>query len=124
ERQLELIQQSLEDVVVVTQEMPLLMNRMLSSISQFIDMDLPFHLEDRRARIQFAQDAINNPDVSRAEKFRQILSLYQIESTYGRTLETYPATLLIEGVERDVNMLRVGRIALAYQTQDREVTGA
>ncbi len=118
------IQQSITDVAVVTQEMPLLMSKMLTSIEQFVELDMPFLLEERRARLTFARDAIDSPDVSVAEKFRQILVLYQTENNYGRTHQTYPATLNLEGVERDVDILRVGRIAMVYQTKDRTMTGA
>lgn len=118
------LQQSITDVAVVTQEMPLLMSKMLTSIEQFVALDLPFQTEEREARLQFARDAIDNPDVSIAEKFRQILVLYQTENNYGRTLSTYPTTLNIEGQERDVDILRVGRIAMVYQTKDRTLTGA
>lgn len=124
EEQIATIQQSITDVAVVTQEMPLLMTKMLASVEQFVELDMPFQLEERRARLQFARDAIDSPDVSIAEKFRQILVIYQNENNYGRTHQTYPTTLEIGGVERDVDMLRVGRIALVYQTKDRTMTGA
>lgn len=124
ENDLETIAESIAEVRNVTQELPLLMNRMLSSMDQFVDLDMPFHLEERRARIQFARDAIDNPNVSTAERFRQILVLYQTENAYGRTRETYPATIDIDGVETDVDMLRVGRVALVYQTKDRSQSGA
>lgn len=118
------LQQSINDVAVVTQEMPMLINKMLTSIEQFVELDMPFQLEQRRQRVQFARDAVDNPDVSMAEKFRQILVLYQTENSIGRTIESYTTTLNIDGTERDVDMLRVGRIALVYQTQDRTITGA
>lgn len=124
EQQIATIQQSITDVAIVTQEMPFLMNKMLSSVEQFVEMDLPFQLDLRRQRLQFARDAIDSPDVSIAEKFRQILVIYQNENNYGRTHQTYPATLTLDGVDRDVDMLRVGRIALVYQTKDRTMTGA
>lgn len=124
EQQIATIQQSITDVAIVTQEMPFLMNKMLSSVEQFVEMDLPFQLDLRRQRLQFARDAIDSPDVSIAEKFRQILVIYQNENNYGRTHQTYPATLTLEGVDRDVDILRVGRIALLYQTKDRTMTGA
>lgn len=123
EQQIATIQQSITDVAVVTQEMPLLMTKMLASAEQFVELDLPFQLEERRARLAFARDAMNSPDVSTAEKFRQILVVYQTENNYGRTHETYPTTLTIDGTERDVDILRVGRIALVYQTKDRTLTG-
>lgn len=124
EQDLETIAESIAEVRNVTQELPLLMNRMISSIEQFVELDMPFHIEARRARIQFAKDAIDNPNVSTAERFRQMLVLYQTENAYGRTRENYPTTLTIDGVERDVDMLRVGRVALTFQTKDRSMTGA
>lgn len=124
EQNIATLQQSIQDVAIVTQEMPLLMSKMLTSVEQFVALDLPFLQEEREARLQFARDAVDNPDVSIAERFRQILVLYQVENNYGRTHETYPATLLLDGVERDVDILRVGRIALVYQTKDRTLTGA
>ena len=62
-------------------------------------------------------------DVAVSEKFSQILRAYQIENEYGRTMETYGDTIEIDGTERIVDMLKVGRIALVYQTQDGESTG-
>jgi len=124
EEQIATIQQSITDVAIVTQEMPFLMDKMLSSVEQFVELDIPFQMEERRRRIQFARDAIDSPDVSIAEKFRQILVIYQNENNYGRTHQTYPTTLELDGVERDVDILRVGRISLLYQTKDRTMTGA
>ncbi|MGJ8690745.1 MAG: DUF3450 domain-containing protein, partial [Gammaproteobacteria bacterium] len=124
EEQIATIQQSITDVAIVTQEMPFLMDKMLSSVEQFVELDIPFQMEERRRRIQFARDAIDSPDVSIAEKFRQILVIYQNENNYGRTHQTYPTTLELNGVERDVDILRVGRISLLYQTKDRTMTGA
>lgn len=124
EQNIATLDESIAAVQEVTREIPLLMEKMLSSIEQFIELDYPFHQEERRARIQIARDAIDNPDVSIAEKFRQVLVIYQTEAFYGRTFETYDETIDIGGVDRDVTVARVGRVALVYQTKDRQVTGA
>jgi hypothetical protein len=104
------LDESIASVQSVTREIPLLMEKMLSSIEQFVELDYPFQVDERANRLQFARDAIDNPDVSIAEKFRQVLVIYQTESTYGRTNATYP-----DGI---------GRVALMYQSTDRQVTGA
>lgn len=124
EEELDTIAESISEVRNVTQELPLLMNRMIASIEQFIELDMPFHVDQRRSRVEFVKRAIDNPNVTNAERFRQILSLYQTENAYGRTRETYPTTLTLDGVERDVDIMRVGRVSLAYQTRDRSMTGA
>jgi hypothetical protein len=124
EQEVATIAVSVAEVRNVTQELPLLMNRMIAGVEQFIALDMPFHLDARRARIQFVRDAIDNPNVSTAERFRQILVLFQTENAYGRTRETYATTLTLDGVERDVDMLRVGRVSLVFQTKDRALSGA
>ncbi|MEQ8953229.1 MAG: DUF3450 domain-containing protein [Gammaproteobacteria bacterium] len=118
------LNQSIDSVEEVTREIPLLMEKMLAAMEQFVELDYPFQLDQRRNRLQFARDAIDNPDVSIAEKFRQILVMYQTETQYGRTNDTYSATINLNGVEQDVNIVRVGRVALLYQTTDRQNTGA
>ncbi|PCJ26038.1 MAG: hypothetical protein COA96_05935 [SAR86 cluster bacterium] len=117
------LDESIAGVEIITREIPLLMEKMLSSIEQFIELDYPFQIDERTNRISFARAAIDNPDVSIAEKFRQVLVMYQTEAQYGRTNDTYADTINIGGSDRDVTIVRVGRVALMYQTTDRQVTG-
>ncbi|MEX2132149.1 MAG: DUF3450 domain-containing protein [Pseudohongiellaceae bacterium] len=117
------LDESIANVEIVTREIPFLMEKMLTSMEQFVELDLPFQMEQRRNRLTFARNAIDNPDVSIAEKFRQVLVLYQNETLYGRTHETYASTINFNGADLDVNILRVGRIALLFQTTDRQITG-
>ena len=124
EQQIATLDESIASVEQVTREIPLLMEKMLTSLEELVALDYPFRMEERMARLQFARDAIDNPDVSIAEKFRQVLVMYQTEAAFGRTNETYPDTIEIDGIGRDVNIVRIGRVALMYQTTDREVTGA
>ena len=123
EQDIATLDESIASVEVVTREIPFLMEKMLSALEQFIELDLPFHVSTRRNQLALARAAMDDPDVAISEKFRSVLNLYQIENVYGRTRETYPETIVIEGVERDVDILRVGRIALMYQTTDTLLTG-
>ena len=52
-----------------------------------------------------------------------MLRAYQIENEYGRTMETYGDIIVIGGTERKVDILKVGRVALVYQTPDGQETG-
>ena len=63
---------------------------------------------------------MDRADVTNAEKYRRIVEAYQIENDYGRTIEAYRGTL---DNGKTVDFLRVGRIALVYQTLDGEETG-
>lgn len=101
-----------------------LMERMMVSLEQFVSLDIPFQIEERQERLNTIRGTFDDSSVNVAEKFRLVLQAYQIENDYGRGIAHYTDTLEIDGVERDVDLLRVGRIALLYQTSDQNSTGA
>jgi len=98
--------------------------RMIDGLEQFVMLDVPFHIGERQERVAFLRRNLDRADVTVAEKFRQVLEAYKIESEYGRKIDSYKGTVEIDGTERDVNFLRIGRIALLYQTTDTEISGA
>jgi len=101
-----------------------LMERMMVSLEQFVSLDIPFQIEERQDRLNTIRGAFDDSSVNVAEKFRLVLQAYQIENDYGRGIAHYTDTLEIDGIERDVDLLRVGRVALLYQTSDQNSTGA
>ncbi|MBT8421571.1 MAG: DUF3450 domain-containing protein [Gammaproteobacteria bacterium] len=117
------LQASIEQVEVINRQIVPSMTRMIEGLEQFVELDVPFLLEERRNRVANLDDLMARPDVNVAEKFRKVTEAYQIENDYGRTIESYSGTLEIEGQERKVDFLRVGRVALMYQTQDGALSG-
>jgi len=117
------IGQQLESFTDVEQGVVPLMYELLASLKSFVQLDMPFSRKERTDRIQRLEDNMDRSDLTVSEKYRQIMDAYQIEASFGRNIETYPATLAIEGVDRKVDILRVGRIMLAYQTSDQSFTG-
>jgi hypothetical protein len=97
---------------------------MLDGLEQFINLDMPFDLDTRLGNIEAVRSNLDRSDVTSAEAFRQVLELYSIELQYGRGIESYPDTISVNGVEREVDILRVGRVSLVYQTKDGAETGA
>jgi hypothetical protein len=118
------IETSISQVTVIQRQMTPLVIRMIDGLEQFVELDVPFHMDERRQRIAFLRGNLDRSDVSVAEKFRQVLEAYKIENEYGRKIDAYKGSVEINGVERDVNFFRVGRIALLYQTTDTEISGA
>jgi Protein of unknown function (DUF3450) len=118
------IDESIDQVTIISRQMTPLIIRMIDGLEMFVELDVPFHLEERQQRIAFLRSNLDRSDVSVAEKFRQVLEAYKIENEYGRKIDAYKGSVEIDGVERDVNFLRVGRIALLYQTTDTEISGA
>lgn len=127
ERQMQAMEELTENIKNVTdvkrQVEPLLV-RMIDGLEQFIRNDLPFQLEERLAGLDRVKDLMTNPDVDLSERFRSVFELYQIENDYGRVFQSYQQTMDVNGQERIVDMLMVGRVALLYQTTDGTVSGA
>jgi len=118
------IEESIDRSALIARQMTPLIIRMIDGLEKFVELDMPFHMEERRQRIEFLRDNLDRADVSVAEKFRQVLEAYKIENEYGRKIDAYKGSVEVNGVEREVNFLRVGRIALLYQTTDTENSGA
>jgi cell division protein FtsB len=123
EREMVQLAQSIDEVTVIERQVSPLMERMIDYLDEFIGLDIPFLMTERQDRVARLREIMDRADVAVSEKFSQILRAYQIENEYGRTMETYGDTIEIDGTERIVDMLKVGRIALVYQTQDGESTG-
>ena len=124
EARLKVIDKTLKEARVMQRQIPPFTRRMLAGLEKSIELDLPFHLAERKERIAFAIAAIDNPTVSPAEGLRQVLEAYNVEAEFGRKIDTYKVTIEINGQPREVNLLRVGRLALLYQTSDADETGA
>ncbi len=124
EERLKEIDKTMKEAQVMQRQVPPFTRRMLAGIEKSIELDMPFHLAERKERIAFAKAAIDNPTVSPAEGLRQVLETFNVEMEYGRKLDSYKDTIEIEGQQREVNVLRVGRLALVYQSSDESLTGA
>lgn len=118
------IESAIAQVSVMQRQMLPLIERMIIQLEQFIALDLPFHIEEREERIAFIKSSLERSDLSTAEKFRQLLEAWTIENEYGRKVESYAASIQLDNIERDVQILRVGRLALLFQTLDGQLTGA
>jgi hypothetical protein len=118
------VQGELDRIDLVSRDVTPLMLRMIEALDQFVSLDVPFLPEERQERIREIRTMMRRADVSDAEKFRRIMEAYQIENEYGRTIEAYRSTLERGDREVTVDFLRVGRIALVYQTLDEADAGA
>lgn len=123
EQEISELQQSIDGVVAIRREITPLMMRMIDALDQFVELDMPFQLESRRERIANLHDFLDASNIAPSEKFRLVLEAYQFEMEFGRTIETYKDNVVIDGAERQANILRIGRAVLAYATLDGETVG-
>jgi hypothetical protein len=94
------------------------MLRMIDGLENFIQLDIPFLMDERTDRLNNLKVTMDRGDVSTSEKFRLIVEAYKTELEYGRTIEAYRDNIIIDDVETSADFLRVGRIALTYLTVD------
>jgi hypothetical protein len=98
-----------------------LMLEMIDTLDKIVENDMPFRLEQRRARVVRLRDMMDQADVTASEKYRRVMEAYQGEMEFGRTTEAYAETLPTTG--QTVDFLRVGRTLLVYQSSDQVTTG-
>jgi len=117
------IRDQIESIKNTNKEIFPLMLRMISSLDDFLKLDVPFLPEERTRRLTQLKDMMDQAKVSTSEKFRRVVEAYQIENEYGRTIEAYRGLQTVDGKELTVDFLRFGRISLVYQTIDGKDSG-
>lgn len=117
------LEQSIENASLIERQIVPLMIRMIGSLEEFIDSDLPFKLQERKDRLERIKSYLTNANISAAERFRKVLEAYSIENNYGSTVDVFPEILSVDGVEKAVNILQLGRSVIYYQTLDEQESG-
>jgi hypothetical protein len=112
----------LAEIETTAREVLPLMQNMLDTLARFVELDVPFLMDERSTRVAKLKEMMARADVSISEKYRRIVEAYVVEMEYGRTIEAYEGKLG-GGDDRTVQVLRVGRISLLYQTMDGKETG-
>jgi hypothetical protein len=112
------IAQELLNIETTSREIVPLEQKMLATLVEFVKLDLPFLAEERNKRVASLNEMMGRADVSVAEKYRRIVEAYQVEMEYGRTLEAYTDKVN----DKTVEVLRIGRVALLYQSLDGKET--
>jgi hypothetical protein len=123
EQEIASIERQMLEIETTNREVQPLMQQMVDTLAQFIDLDVPFLLEERTARVQGLKDIMGRADITISEKYRRILEAYQIELEYGSTLSAYEGRLGAGADARTVEFAQLGRVSLMYRTLDGTETG-
>jgi hypothetical protein len=95
-----------------------LMRRMVAELAAFVDKDLPFLHDARRARVQALTALLDDEKRGNAEKYRRVLEAYRTEVDYGHSLGAEDGQAECDGPRGPVTLVRVGRIGLYCLTAD------
>jgi uncharacterized protein DUF3450 len=117
------LSESMDQVTVIERQITPLMLRMISGLEEFVKLDVPFLPEERQNRLTQLNEMMDRADVAVSEKFRRVLEAYQVEVDYGRTIESYAGNAEVNDQQQEVNYLRIGRVALVFQSRDKQNMG-
>jgi hypothetical protein len=96
---------------------PLMLN-MIDWLDKYLVADLPFHVNERRRRIDTLKDNILSPNLALAEIYRAVLDAYQVENEFSYNIESYHQSIALNGQAIESQILRIGRVGLYYLTLD------
>lgn len=96
----------------------------LVRLEKEVAADQPFLAEERQGRLEFLRQQMAQPEIAPAEKLRRLLEALLIEAKYGETIEVTQESIDISGEgESFVDLLRIGRLAMFWQSPDGQRTG-
>ncbi len=116
-------QKQLDDIRQISAQIVPCLKELNRQLKQLVAGDLPFLLRERRERLRRLDALLQDPDVTASEKFRKVTEALQVEAEYGTTIEVYQQSIDIDGRNRLVNIFRLGRIGLFFQSLDRRTCG-
>ena len=122
-KQIEIARNSISKIIETERKIPKLFLDMIEDLERSIDKSLPFQKVIRTNQIKDLYVLIKRPEISIAEKFQKILTAYEKENRYGKTIAAYNETITIGNEEVRAEILRVGRLALFYSTFSKEKIG-
>jgi len=121
------LRQQLADREITEQRIMPLMNSMADTLEQFVALDLPFHQEERLGRMLKLKQQMASSSFTLPDKYRALLSAFQQELEFGRSIEAWRGELKLSQEGKDekltVEYLRLGRAAFYFQTMDGERSG-
>jgi hypothetical protein len=120
QRGIDSLQRQIDSIEETKQNIVPLMFKMIDSLEQFINLDVPINLEERIERVQRLRDLMQNSNVTVAERFRQVLEAYQTENEYGSLISTYQGNISDAGTEVTVDFFNLGRTALLALSLDQK----
>ena len=115
ESEIEKLNTSINNATLIERQIMPLLERMVDALETYVQIDMPFLMDERMARVADLRELLQKPEYTTSEKCRRVFEAYQIENEFGYTIESYKGNVEVEGNKFAVDFLRVGRVALMYR---------
>lgn len=116
-------EKQLEDIKGIQKDMTPMIAALIDELEEFVAADLPFLGAERRNRLKHLVELRDDPEVSVSEKFRKVLEAMLVEAEYGNTIEAYQETIITDHGDMLVDIFRLGRVGLFFQSLDHKSCG-
>jgi hypothetical protein len=116
-------EKQLRDIEQISEQIRPFLDTLVTELKMEINNSLPFLMTERTLRLEKLESLLTIPEVSISEKYRKVMEALLVEAEYGFTIEARQETIEITGNKRLVNIFRLGRLSLFYQSLDRKECG-
>lgn len=116
-------EKQLADIEQIAGRIKPFLNELMDELTLRISRNLPFLTEERSRRMETLATLMDDPDVSVSEKYRKVMEALLVEAEYGFTTEVGQETISVDGRDMLVNVFRLGRISLFFQSLDGSESG-
>lgn len=113
--------EDIDKIPDLERQIPPLLITIVDGLEAFVERDLPFLIEERQKRINDLYGLIEDPQASTALQLRRVLEAWSIEVEYGNAFQFESGQVTIDGNERSVDFLVLGRAGLLFQSNDEEL---
>ena len=112
------LQSQIDGIDKIKQGVVPLMYKMIDTLEQFIDLDVPMNIERRKERIDGLRTIMASSNVTTSEQFRLVLEAYEIEAGYGTIFDAYQGEIDLGDRTLTADFVHMGRVALIAQSLD------
>jgi hypothetical protein len=124
-RELTNLYEAIDNVGLIERQILPLMRRMINGLERFVALGPPFLVDDRTEMVAFLRRLLLRADVTVASQFNNVLAAWLDEVDYGTNGDVYIDNIVTpDGRTREVEILRIGTVALIYLTPDGGQAGA
>ena len=116
-------ERQLADIKQISDQINPFLGELSRRLREQVETDMPFLSIERKKRLEKLDQLIMDRETAINEKFRKLMEAVMVEAEYGQTIEVYQETVPLNNREMLVNVFRLGRIAIFYQTLDGKDCG-